>query len=121
MNKKLIGKRLAALRDELAGPGEKKWTIAMVAEETGLTQNMVGQMERSGAGGIEIFISYLLFFYRRGYNLNWIILPDNASVSKKRLEEDVKTIDMRSVANQFQYMREAIEREIDTAFKALEA
>jgi hypothetical protein len=51
MNRQVIGRRLAALRDELAGPGEEKWTQAMVAQETGLTLNMVGQMERTGGGG----------------------------------------------------------------------
>lgn len=120
MNKKLIGRRLAQLRDELARPGDEKWTQAMVAQETGLTLNMVGQMERSGAGGIEIFISYLLFFYRRGYNLNWIILPDNKHLSKMQLGNEIKTVDMQSVLNQMQNIKQALDREINNAVKALE-
>jgi hypothetical protein len=120
MNKELIGRRLAALRDELARPGEKKWTIAMVAEETGLTLNQVGTMERSGAGGTEIFIAYLLFFYRRGYNLHWIILEDNKNLSKVRLGEEIKTVDMQSVLDQVHNLRQGIDREVTAMVKALD-
>lgn len=119
MNKELIGRRLAALRDELARPGEEKWTQAMVAQETGLTLNMVGQMERSGGGGIEIFVAYLLFFHQRGYNINWIVLPDNTHTSKRRLKDEIKTVDMRSVDDQLQRIKQVLEKEIDITVKAL--
>jgi hypothetical protein len=120
MISKVIGRRLAALRDELARPGEEKWTQAMVAAETGLTLNMVGQMERTGGGGIEIFVAYLLFFHRRGYNINWIVLPDNTHTSKKRLEDEIKTVDMRSIADQFQHLKQVFEKELDNSLKSLE-
>lgn len=119
MNRVIIGKRLALLREELSGAGGEKWTQTMVADETGLTKNMIGQMERSGAGGIEIFVTYLLFFHQRGYNINWIILPDNSRVTKMQLGAQIKAVELQAVVNQFENIKQVIVRELDNALKSL--
>ncbi|MBC6992512.1 hypothetical protein [Hymenobacter sp. BT491] len=121
MNTEFIGKRLAQLRDELACPGEDKWTQARVSAETGLTLNMIGNMELSGAARIEAFLDYLLFFQKRGYNLNWILTPNNANISKMILSESTKAIDVIAAVHQLNVVRQAVGKEIDSAIAVLES
>lgn len=120
MNTEYIGKRLALLRDELACPGEDKWTQARVAAETGLTQNMIGNMELSGSARIEAFLDYLIFFQKRGYNLNWILTPDNDRISKMILNESTKSVDVLTAVRQLHEVRQAIDKQIDMAIEVLE-
>jgi len=88
---KIVGHRLAFLRDELS-KGHDKWSQGRVAEATGLEQNQVSRLEL-GKGTIEGFITLLLFYRSKGYNLNWIISEDNKTVSKLTLTEEIKTTD----------------------------
>ena len=120
MNKELIGKRLATLRDELGYPGGEKWTQARVCAETGLTQNMLGRLEQAGAGSIEAFITYLLFFSKHGYNLNWILQPDNAHVSKRSLSDNTKAVDLATVVSHLANIKQVLDKEIDHVVVALE-
>lgn len=114
MNKELIGKRLSLLRDELAGPGEETWTQGRVALETGLTLNQVARLEQAAAGSIEAFVTLLLFYHQRGYNISWVLLKDNASVSKMALSEGTKTLDARAVVKKISEFKQDLEKEVDT-------
>jgi hypothetical protein len=79
--KHIIGKRLAHLRGELATHyPDQNWSQNKVAEETGLTQNIIARMELTGAGTIEAFLALVRFYYQKGCNPAWILLDDNAAV-----------------------------------------
>ena len=79
--KHIIGKRLAHLRGELATHyPEQNWSQSTIAEETGLTQNIIARMEHNGAGTIDAFVALTQFYYRKGCNPAWILLENNASV-----------------------------------------
>ncbi|MGI4734817.1 MAG: hypothetical protein ACRYG7_06505 [Janthinobacterium lividum] len=97
MSNVIVGKRLAQLRSELAGPGEEMWSQGKVASETGLTTNMVGRLEQFCGGSIDAILALLAFYHGRGYNVGWIILPDNSAVSKYVLSDSGKAIDTQFV------------------------
>jgi hypothetical protein len=48
------------------------------------------------------------------------VLPDNTHTSKKLLKDEIKTVDMRSVEDQLQRLKQVLEKEIDTTVKVLE-
>ena len=119
MSNTLIGKRLALLRTELAGPGEDAWSRTKLAVETGLTLNMVTRLEQSGAGSIETFITLLLFYHERGYNLSWVILPDNSTCSKMALHDSTKSLDAREVLSRLGILKQDVGKQIDEVMTAL--
>lgn len=80
-----IGRRLAAIRDEL-GRGQR-WTQEQVAARTGLTQNIISRIEKSGAGAVENWLVLMAFYQQQGYTLNWILSEDNTLESKLYLDE----------------------------------
>ncbi|UYZ61217.1 helix-turn-helix domain-containing protein [Hymenobacter latericus] len=79
---KAVGQRLAQLREELAATSGERWPQSRVAEVVGLDKNQVTRLEL-GKGTIDAFVALLLFYQGRGYNLNWIVVPDNSAVSKR--------------------------------------
>ncbi|WP_324680859.1 hypothetical protein [Hymenobacter sp. GOD-10R] len=119
MNSKQIGKRMALLRDELAAPDEENWTQGRVAAETGLTLNQVARLEQAAAGSIEALITVLLFYHNRGYNISWILLPDNSTVSKRVLSQNTKVVDARDIVEKLSTFKEEIGKEVDTLVESL--
>src|SRR5687768_16734604 len=113
MNKSLIGKRLSLIRDELASLGEDAWTQGRVAAETGLTLNQVARLEQSAAGSIEGLVCLLLFYHDRGYNISWILLPDNSPVSKMVLNENTKALNARVVIDKLSALKGALGKDVD--------
>lgn len=112
INREQIGKRLALLRDELACPGEDAWSQARLAEEAGLSRNVVARLEQSFSGSIEVCLTILFFFHQRGYNISWIILPNNTTVSKMALSESAKAIDAQLVFSKLAEFKEILDREV---------
>jgi hypothetical protein len=104
----IVGKRLAQLRSELASAGEEVWSQAKVAAAAGLTANMVGRLEQFCAGTIDGILALLTFYHNRGYNISWIVLPDNSSVSKHSLSDANKAIDAQSVLSKLDELKEFI-------------
>lgn len=104
---KIVGNRLAFLRDELS-KGPDKWSQGRVAEATGLEQNQVSRLEL-GKGTIEGFITLLLFYKNKGYNLNWVLSEDNKTVSKLILSEEIKTIDATGAVADLLLMKKGID------------
>jgi len=111
INKEQIGRRLALLREELACPGEDAWSQGKLADETGLTRNMVLRLEKLGNGSMEGLLALLFFYYQRGYNLNWLLAPDNSTVSKMQLSDDKKSIDARLVLEKLLAYKEVLDKE----------
>lgn len=107
---KIVGHRLAFLRDELS-KGPDKWSQGRVAEATGLEQNQVSRLEL-GKGTIDGFITLLLFYRAKGYNLNWILSEDNKTVSKMILSEEIKTIDATGAVSDLLLMKKEIDEVI---------
>jgi len=119
MNRDLIGKRLAQLRDELATPGEAKWSQVRLATELGLTQNVVARLEKSAAGSNESLLTLLLFYHQRGFNITWILLDDNSHVSKVRLNETTPTLDRQSVLEKLGNFREVMDNEVEKLMETI--
>ncbi|GAB2547134.1 hypothetical protein [Spirosoma aerophilum] len=75
-----ISARLIALRKHLSDRLGEKLTMEIVAERSNLTEQQVHRLER-GLAGTPISLLGLLHFYgSHGYNMNWIISPDNSRV-----------------------------------------
>ncbi|RZJ57197.1 MAG: XRE family transcriptional regulator [Hymenobacter sp.] len=118
-NRDLIGKRLAMLRDELGGPGEDAWTQDRLADATGLTRNMIARLEQSCSGSIESCMTLLIFYHQRGYNLSWIVLPDNSSVSKMAISDASKAVDVQLVRSKLQELREILDKDVVEVLECL--
>lgn len=114
MSREKIGKRLAQLRDELAIPGEDAWSQVRLAEETGLTRNVVARLEQTFSGSIEVCLTILYFYHQRGYNISWIILPDNTTVSKMALSDTTRAIDAQLVESEIAEFRQMLASEADS-------
>jgi len=110
----IIGKRLAQLRNELACPGESTWSQGRLSEETGLTPNQIARVEQASAGSIETFVTLLSFYHRKGYNLTWILLPDNTTISKMALSETAKSVDAYLVVERLGELKEMIGKQVDS-------
>ena len=119
INREQIGKRLAQLRDELASLGEDTWSQARLAEEAGLSRNVVARLEQSFSGSIEVCLTILLFFHQRGYNISWIVLPDNSTVSKMVLSDTAKSIDTQLMHSKLIEFKETLDRNVDTLMGCL--
>lgn len=119
INKEQIGRRLALLRDELACPGEDAWSQGRLADETGLTRNMVLRLEKAGNGSLEGCLALLFFYHQRGYNLSWILLPDNSTVSKMQLNDDKKSIDVHLVLGKLTSFKEVLDKEVIELIESL--
>lgn len=107
---KIVGIRFAFLREELS-KGIDKWSQGRVAEVTGLDQNQVSRLEL-GKGTIDGFITMLLFYQSKGYNLNWILSRDNETISKLTFSEENKTIDATGAVADLLQMRKEIDEVI---------
>ncbi len=83
----LYGQRLREVREKLSEESEKKVTQESIAEETGLTQNIMYRLEK-GDGRFPALAAVLSYYYAKGVNLNWIFAPDNRDESFFRLNED---------------------------------
>lgn len=114
INREQIGKRLVMLRDELAGPGEDSWSQAKLAEESGLSRNVIARLEQTFSGSIEVCLTILFFFHRRGYNISWIILPDNSMVTKIAMSETTKALDAQLVISNLIELKEVLGKEVDS-------
>ncbi len=121
MSNQLLGARLTQLRGELAGPGEKPWSQGRVAAETGLTQNIVLRLEKTGTGLIGSLLALLTFYHARGYNIAWILLPDNAAVSKRRLADHAKAVAVQAVVAQLNAFKRRILTKMDDLTEELRA
>ncbi|MDF7815115.1 hypothetical protein [Hymenobacter sp. YC55] len=119
MNRNQIGKRLSIIRDELARPGEDAWTQGRVAAETGLTLNQVARLEQSAAGSIEGLVTLLLFYHGKGYNISWVLLPDNSGTSKLALSENTKTVSSREVINKLNKLKGDLSKDVDALIDEL--
>jgi hypothetical protein len=117
-NKK-IGRRLTQLRSELAGDGETAWPQVRLAEAVGLSTNQVARLEQSGAGSVEAFVTVLLFYNSRGYNLNWIMRPDNSTVSKLMVTETMNPVDLGLVQRKAHELKQVIDNSIDRMLDSL--
>jgi hypothetical protein len=80
---KHIGQRIAELRATLSSDTGEKWSQPKLARELGLTQDIIYRLEQ-GSGSLDNFIKVLLFFHSKGFDLFWMIAPDNTSLPKYR-------------------------------------
>lgn len=107
------------LRDELAGPGEDSWSQAKLAEEAGLSRNVVARLEQTFSGSIEVCLTILFFFHRRGYNISWIVLPDNSTVTKMAMSDTTKALDAQLVLANLEDLKELLGKEVDILIERL--
>ena len=79
-----VGRRLAELRKALSRDTGEDWTQPMVAEQVGVNPNTIHRLEKHGSGNMENLTKLLMFYYDKGFDTNWVMLPDNSSVRMYR-------------------------------------
>jgi transcriptional regulator with XRE-family HTH domain len=76
-----IGQRLAELRKTLAADSGQDLPQTKLAQELNVTQDVVYRLEK-GTGSIENLTKILLYYHHKGYNMLWVLVPDNEDLPK---------------------------------------
>lgn len=75
----VIAQRLIGLRKHLGERLGDKLTLDDVAEKSGIEDYKMVRIEH-GKGSWESLIKLLLFYRTHGYNIDWILFPDNTNL-----------------------------------------
>ena len=75
----VIAQRLNNLRKHLGERLGEKLTLDDVAAKAGIEDYKMVRLEQ-GKGSWDSLISLLLFYRTQGYNLDWILFPDNSKI-----------------------------------------
>ncbi len=75
----IIAQRFISLRRHLGERTNTRLTVQDVADQAGIAHQKMGRLEH-GKGGWESLIQLLLFYRSQGYNIDWILVPDNATI-----------------------------------------
>jgi transcriptional regulator with XRE-family HTH domain len=79
-HKAQIGQRLAELRKTLSADSGVELSQVKLAQEAGLSQEIISRLE-NGMGSTENLLTILLFYDQKGYNMRWVLIPDNQDIS----------------------------------------
>jgi len=126
----IIAQRLVGLRKHLGERVGEKITIGDLAAKSGLSSvDKLNRLEH-GKGSLEPFIAVVLYYRSQGYNLDWILTPDNTNIPMMisssddllRISEMVKMLsnrlhtDYTQITNQLKEMGYApLEDKLSTA------
>ena len=75
----IIAKRLISLRKHLSERLNDKLTIPDVAHKSGIPEHKMIRLER-GKGAMDSLITLLLYYRTQGYNIDWMLFPDNTNI-----------------------------------------
>lgn len=75
----VIAQRLISLRKHLGERLGDRLTLDDVAEKSGIEDYKMVRIEH-GKGSWESLIKLLLFYRTHGYNIDWILFPDNTNL-----------------------------------------
>ncbi len=77
-----LGERLHQLRTTLGEEdfAPKAWARARVAREAGVTSAALTRLETTGHGTAASLIAVLRFYQDQGFNLAWVLAPDNGGI-----------------------------------------
>ena len=76
----VISERLINLRKHLGERLGTKLTTQDVGEKCGLEKHKVYRLENGLGGNTHALVDLLLFYRSHGYNLDWIMMPDNSRI-----------------------------------------
>lgn len=98
-----LGKRLQELRMDLAHSRQEKWSQKDLAKALDVNQAIISRLER-GLGSYDNLLKLLHFYHQAGFNLAWILISQNASLSKLRplvVSEDItkKQVELQLALN----------------------
>ena len=85
-----VGRRLAELRKALSRDTGEEWTQPKIAQQVGVLPNIIHRLEKYGSGSLENLTKLIEFYYDKGFDTNWVMLPDNSSV---RMYREAKSSD----------------------------
>ncbi len=80
-NPEIVGQRFALLRKEL------DYSQEQLAKELNLSQTVISKAER-GKGGLANFMTIILFFKNEGFNLDWLLTPDNTNIPLRKTDSE---------------------------------
>lgn len=75
----VISQRLVSLRKHLGEQQGGKLTIQDIANNVGIPEYKMIRLEH-GKGAIDSMMILLLYYRTQGYNLDWILYPDNTNI-----------------------------------------
>ncbi|MEC3881821.1 helix-turn-helix domain-containing protein [Parapedobacter sp. 10938] len=88
-----LGSRLRILREDYKKRTNlKAFTQGQVAEMVNLPSQSYVSMLEKGKGSAKNFISLILLFNHLGYNINWMLQPDNSGISMMNPKMEYDTV-----------------------------
>jgi hypothetical protein len=77
-----IGERLCQLRAMMAAESlvPNAWPRTQLARKAGVSLAAYTRLESTGRGSTEVVTAVLHFYQGRGFNLAWVLTPDNANI-----------------------------------------
>lgn len=77
-----IGERLTQLRAMLAAESlvPNDWPPALLARKAGVSRAAYIRLESTGRGSTDVLTAVLHFYQSMGFNLAWVLTPDNADI-----------------------------------------
>jgi transcriptional regulator with XRE-family HTH domain len=84
-----LGQRLAELRKTVAQDLGLDLTQENIAKQLNVTNDVISRLEK-GKGKLESLLKLLLFYHQKGYNILWVLIPDNKNM-KKYGQSDMNT------------------------------
>lgn len=82
MNSVNLGERLFQFRAIMAAESlvPDDWPRALLAREAGVPLAALTRLERTGRGSADVLAAVLRFYQDRGFNLAWVLTPDNGDI-----------------------------------------
>jgi hypothetical protein len=82
MNSVNIGERLFQLRAMMAAESlvPDAWPRTLLARKAGVSLAAYTRLETTGQGSIKVLTAVLHFYQSMGFNLAWVLTPDNADI-----------------------------------------
>jgi hypothetical protein len=82
MNSSHTGERLTRLRAMLAAESlvPDAWPRTLLARKAGVSLAAYTRLESTGRGSTEVLTAVLHFYQDMGFNLAWVLTPDNADI-----------------------------------------
>lgn len=85
----ILGERLTELRRILVEEAffPSAWSRASVAHVAGVSPAALARLEKTGAGTAATLAAVLAYYQAEGFNLAWVLTPDNAAISLRGLRD----------------------------------
>jgi hypothetical protein len=106
-----LGERLHQLRTTLGEEDfdPKAWSRARVAREAGVTSAALTRLETAGCGTATSLAAVLRFYQDQGFNLAWVLVPDNEGIPLRAFRDIFEQEAQREAGHQLNHVHQLLQ------------